>query len=131
MSLLLDVLSFLVSSLNYILGESILSSFFLSSLFVSVRPRFTIVPSDQTVVEKDQVTFTCSATGNPVPNITWIRDGKTVQEGDVLSFEATRNHSGIYQCLADNGIEKSIQTNFSFNVQCKYRMRESLASSLI
>ncbi|XP_068759026.1 neuroglian-like isoform X2 [Montipora capricornis] len=88
-----------------------------AKLNVLFPPRFTIVPSDQMVVEKDQVTFACSATGNPVPNITWIKDGKTVQEGDVLSFEATRNHSGIYQCLADNGIEKSIETNFSFLVQ--------------
>ncbi|XP_068714967.1 neuroglian-like isoform X2 [Montipora foliosa] len=88
-----------------------------AKLNVLFPPRFTIVPSDQMVVEKDQVTFACSATGNPVPNITWIKDGKTVQEGDVLSFEATRNHSGIYQCLADNGVEKSIETNFSFLVQ--------------
>ena len=88
------------------------------------------MPSDQTVMEEDQVMFNCSATGSPVPNITWIKDGKTVGEGDVFSFEATRGHSGIYRCLADNGIEKNIETSFLFNVQCKYRIKDSLASLL-
>ncbi|XP_068757833.1 contactin-2-like [Montipora capricornis] len=88
-----------------------------ASLDVQFPPSFTIVPSDQTVMEQERVTFTCSATGNPVPNITWIKDGNTMGVEDVLSFEARRDESGIYRRLADNGIEKSIETSFSFNVQ--------------
>ena len=57
-----------------------------------------------------------SALGNPVPKISWIKDLTTIGLGDVLSFEARRDDSGIYRCLADNGIEKSIETSFSSNV---------------
>ena len=88
------------------------------------------MPSDQTVVEKDQVSFTCSATGNPVPSITWKKDWGTAIEGNELSFEARQNQSGIYGCLAGNGIGSSIETNFSLNVQCKRKIKDSFASQL-
>lgn len=91
------------------------------NLIISVPPSFTSTPSDQIVNEKDQTTFTCIATGNPVPNITWSKDGKTVGTGDTLSFEASRNRSGIYWCSAENGIDESINTSVSLDVQCKLR----------
>ena len=68
----------------------------------------------------DQVTFTCNATGNPVPNITWTNDGNTVATGEKLSFEARKDHSGVYWCSADNGIGKTVNTSVSFDVQCKF-----------
>lgn len=86
-----------------------------------VPPSFTSIPSDQIVTETDLTTFTCAASGNPVPNITWVKDGKTVATGDTLSFEASRNRSGTYWCLADNGIGAKINTSVSLNVQCKYK----------
>ena len=106
-----------------------LSQFIFQTL--SVAPSFTITPSDQIVTEKEQITFTCTASGNPVPNLTWIKDGKTVGKGDKLSFEARRNHSGIYWCSADNGIGKAINASASLDVKRKFRNVSYLINTLV
>lgn len=75
---------------------------------------------DQTVEESEAATFHCTATGNPVPTIKWIKDGMTVGVGKTLSFEASRNQSGKYLCSADNGLGTSINASATLGVQCKY-----------
>ena len=76
-------------------------------------------PVDQTIKEGDKIAFHCNATGNPVPNITWTKDGVTVGKGDTLSLVSSRNDTGEYQCSADNGIDANITTSVSLDVQCK------------
>lgn len=87
-----------------------------------------MTPSDLTVTEKDQITFNCTAAGNPAPNITWFKDGKTLATGETLSFEARRNNSGKYWCSADNGIDKSINTSVSLDVQCMFKSLSTLTA---
>ena len=72
------------------------------------------------MIEKEQTTFTCSAAGNPAPNITWTKDGKTVGSGDTLSLETHRNQSGKYWCSAENGVGLAIRASAYLDVQCKY-----------
>jgi len=88
-------------------------------LFVTVPPRLTRKPSNQTVIETGTVTFYCNATGNPVPKITWTKDGKTVGTEDTLSFVTHRNHSGEYLCSADNGLNATVVASANLDVQCK------------
>ena len=77
-------------------------------------------PSDQIVKESEDTVFLCTATGNPAPKITWMKDdGKTVAHGDSLSFSANRSLSGKYWCLAENGLGQAISTSASLDVQCK------------
>lgn len=83
------------------------------------------------MTEKDQITLNCTAIGNPVPNITWIKDGKNVAKGETLSFEARRNHSGVYWCSADNRIHNSINTSVSLDVQCKFLSLSTLTAVTI
>lgn len=71
-------------------------------------------------MENEEVTLNCTASGNPTPTITWIKNGKTVTEGETLSFEAHRSQSGQYWCLAENGLEVSANASAYLDVQCKY-----------
>ena len=67
-------------------------------------------------------TFRCTAIGNPVPEIKWIKDGKTVHAGDVLSFAVDRNQSGKYWCTANNGFDTVANASVYVDVLCKYEM---------
>ena len=41
---------------------------------------------DQTQDEGDTVSFTCRATGQPVPNITWYYNGAPVDEANTMKY---------------------------------------------
>ena len=100
---------------------SILSLIILKRIYFLTAdpPSFTMEPPDQIVKESEDTVFLCTATGNPAPKITWMKDGKTVAHGDTLSFSANRSRSGKYWCFAENGLGQAINTSASLDVQCK------------
>nr|XP_051676343.1 hemicentin-1 isoform X2 [Oryctolagus cuniculus] len=67
---------------------------------------------DVKVKERHSVRLTCEVTGNPVPEITWHRDGQLLQEDEAHHLvsggrflhirEAQVSHTGRYTCLASN-----------------------------
>uniref|UniRef100_A0A452FS37 Hemicentin-1 n=1 Tax=Capra hircus TaxID=9925 RepID=A0A452FS37_CAPHI len=80
---------------------------------------------DVKVKEKQSVTLTCEVTGNPVPEITWHKDGQLLKEDDAHHLmsggrflqivNAQVSHTGRYTCLASNTAgDKS--KSFSLNV---------------
>ena len=69
--------------------------------------------------EGDETTLHCTANGNPVPTIKWIKDGMTVGTGNILTLETKRNNSGKYWCTAENGLDMQINASANLNVQCK------------
>ena len=75
---------------------------------------------NQTVLEGETATLDCAATGNPTPNIYWIKEGKTVGKGGNLSFEVNRNQSGYYWCVAENRFQTTANASGYLNVLCKY-----------
>lgn len=70
-------------------------------------------------MENQEVTFHCTATGNPTPDITWVKDGETVALGEILNFKANRSDSGKYLCSASNGLNRTANTSAYLDVQCE------------
>lgn len=101
-----------------------LSAFkFLLSVFrftILVSSGFTTLPSDQTVMEGEEVIFHCAAKGNPTPRITWTKDGNILASGNTFKFTARKNDSGEYFCSAENGVELAINASAHLDVQCKF-----------
>ena len=106
--------------LDLFLLTALLFTFSCCVYYISVPPSFDSRPTNQTVIEGTNTTFHCTATGNPTPTITWMKDGKSVAEGHTLSFETSRNDSGKYWCLATNRLGESINTTVNLDVQCKF-----------
>ena len=84
-----------------------------------VRPSFARVPTNQTVKEKENAMFQCTATGKPIPKITWFKGNSEKSIGETLSFRVDRADSGKYWCEADNGLGFTIRAGAYLNVQCK------------
>ena len=80
-------------------------------------------------MENQEVNLQCSAIGNPTPKITWIKDGEEVDRGNKLSFKALRSQSGRYWCLAQNGLEDSVNASAYLDVQCEYKNNEMKGNS--
>ena len=89
----------------------------------TVSPSISVRPTDKTVTEGNIAAFYCNATGNPTPKITWIKDGDTMATGETLGFTGSRNQSGKYWCLVDNGINATVNASADLDVQCKYQTR--------
>ena len=74
------------------------------------------------VLEGDDVTLECNATGNPVPSIGWIMEstGIVVSINSILILSnISRNASGVYQCIAMNSIGNDTK-NCTVDVYCKF-----------
>ena len=63
--------------------------------------------------------FQCTATGKPIPKITWFKGKSEKSIGETLSFRVDRADSGKYWCEADNGLGFTIRAGAYLNVQCK------------
>ena len=80
------------------------------------------------MVEGDPATITlsCSADGNPAPNVTWTRVFDNGSDSDVLFtgnqyvIDNNRNDAGTYRCKADNSIRSAISQTIRVTVNCKY-----------
>ncbi|XP_066575225.1 myelin-associated glycoprotein isoform X3 [Amia ocellicauda] len=80
------------------------------SLYLAVKypPREPLVNESSTVVEGSNLHLHCRTQGNPVPTLTWLKDGNLVgniiaEEHSVLEIEdITYEGDGEYRCLAEN-----------------------------
>lgn len=93
-----------------------------------VPPRlFSDVTVDQSVKERSDLNLYCGASGEPAPNVTWIRVFKNGSESQVLHTGVTwnierinRTDAGKYRCTANNGVGSPVYHTITVNVSCKY-----------
>ncbi|KAL0174774.1 hypothetical protein M9458_030742, partial [Cirrhinus mrigala] len=77
-------------------------------LAVNYPPREPWINESLTVLEGSSVSLQCNSKGNPMPTLTWLKDGElvgtiTAEEGSVLELhEITPQAHGVYRCLAEN-----------------------------
>ena len=91
-------------------------------MFLPVPPTVTIQQCSTPVTEGDDATLSCSATGIPAPNITWIRPNMRVLANKKMHVitDIKRNESGSYECHASNGIGNNSTKSCTIDVRCKY-----------
>ena len=88
--------------------------------FFTVPPKSTVHNCPSQVIEGDNVTLHCNATGNPPPEVAWIRSGEVLMKHSVNLVSAiNRNQSGMYKCMAWNGIGNNYTANCSVHVKRK------------
>ena len=124
-SCLKQAMRHLYSHLYIRVGESValfwrMHTLILRMLFHPDPPSLHTRPSKQTVLEDTNVTMRCSATGHPVPTITWYKEGKAIASGETLSLNGHRNVAGKYWCSADNGVGEGVNASVDIDVQCEY-----------
>ena len=101
--------------------------------FVTDQPEITAQPQGETRIEGENVTFTCNATGNPVPSISWTSMTRNVSTLDTshnsrISFLAdnkqltitnvSRTDSGEYRCVANNSLGNATSDAAVLDIQC-------------
>ena len=102
---------------------------------ITDKPEITVHPKNETKLEGDNVTFTCKVNGNPVPTISWTRDGSLINNTNnnltrislsrdkkqLTITNVNRTDSGKYRCVASNSLGHETSKAASLDVQCKYR----------
>ena len=101
-------------------------------LFFTVPPKSAIQNCPSHVSEGDNMTLYCNATGNPPPEVAWIRSGEVLVKDSVNVISAiNRSLSGIFKCMAWNGIDNNYTANCIVDVHCKYISHIHFESTIV
>ena len=70
-------------------------------------------------------TLWCQAQGAPAPVITWIKNGKLLQNTTSVTYKPERNAEGVYRCLANNFFGSTQSKTLKVVRQGKYLIRKN------
>ena len=91
--------------------------------YLSEAPLINLSLGGKYYIEGSPVTMACKASGKPLPDVAWIRNGVLESSGKKAAFlkfhNINRTDAGQYTCRANNSAEvTSIDTTIV--VHCKY-----------
>ena len=97
--------------------------------YIPDRPEIINHPQNVTEAERNNVTLTCNATGNPEPQFSWFKDKDLVESNNRIYLSANnslltiidvnRNDSGGYLCVAHNVIGNGTWIIVILDVKCE------------
>ena len=90
-------------------------------------------PEDATIVEGEDVVFSCMVDGNPSPRFTWTKNEENLNITATLRLTTSslnnnhsltitdvhRSDSGQYRCVIINSVGNLTSSAGNLNVQCK------------
>ena len=83
-------------------------------------PQWTVEPKDMYAKAGSDVSIECRARGSPMPLISWFKyakPSKFVRSGSTLElFNIQQPSSGLYECVADNGVDKPLKKVFRVTI---------------
>lgn len=81
--------------------------------------------------EGSSISLKCTSKGNPMPTLTWLKDGElvgtiTAEEGSVLELPNIMPQAdGVYRCLAENEHGRA-SSSLNITVECKSMEKNGL-----
>ena len=91
--------------------------------YLSEAPLIKLPLGDKYYIEGSLVTITCEASGKPLPDVTWIRNGvleSSENKAASLKFaNINRTDAGQYTCRANNSVKVTFMDT-TIVVYCKY-----------
>ena len=98
-------------------------------------PQIDSSPVDLTVLSGSSPSFTCTASGTPLPTISWQRGSGAISSGGQFTITESSDGSGVsstlavsnvqlsdagtYSCSASNS-EGTVSSSFTLTVECKW-----------
>lgn len=75
-------------------------------------PKTVLLPDENTVDERENTTFNCTASGNPTPRIEWRFESEilssgvkySIEEGILTIHQLNFSDAGLYSCLATSAL---------------------------
>ena len=78
----------------------------------------------QDVEEGDDVLLHCDANGDPIPLVTWKKDGQILQQSNTTTSLVIANielrEAGNYVCTAENRVGSASRSILVRVIRCKY-----------